>query len=293
MKASKIRIVVILLLIIFFGLLILFGSRNIYEGIKMTTKQTGPVGGTAPQGSKSTIYKPNTKTTTFASTDLITVKQTKEPSNIDKDSYFMKVYYYLPKTEEYSATKNYPISYIHHNLPSCLKVSFTNTEPEGFGPSTEYNNIFIQGPSGWDKKISKCYKEGLNSDATHQSYTFEKLHDDINNKNNRKPNIAIDKSNLSVVNINKKELVIDVPKNSNEGKGTKNSEKGAPLNLPSNLLEYKPITQNMEGIKFNGTYDQYFKVNSVLALNRGNVAGKSINLVTFYLNFKSLPKSCE
>jgi hypothetical protein len=290
MKASKIRIVVILLLIIFFGLLILFGSRNIYEGATAEV-QKGPVGGTAPKGSKATIYNTNKKSITFATTDLITVKQIKDINKIDSNSYFMKVYYYIPKPHEYGGNKYYPISYIHHNLPSCFKVSFTNTDAEGFGPSTDYSNIFIQGPPEWDKKISKFYTEGINSDSSNSSYTFNTLVDDINNK---KANIASTKVlNIVTKTINKKELVITVPaeKKSNHKKGVKSVPEDSPSKLTSNSFIYNTIDNTMEGVKFDGTYDNNFKTNNVLTLNRDNVvSGKSINLVTIYLNLNLLPK---
>lgn len=286
MKASKIRIVVILLLIIFFGLLILFGSRNIYEGIKTATVQTTPVGGSAPAGTAATIYNSGTKTTTFASTDLITVKKNVDASKIDNNSYFMKVYYYLPKKTEYSGTK-LPISHIYHNLPSCFKVSFTNIDSEKFGPSTDSDNIFIQGPSDWDKKIGKCYKEFVNQNTTPSPYTFKNLVDDINSN---KVIIGKADSNLVVKPISKSEMVIDIPKNSNDGKGTKLPANPS-TSLPSASLTYAKIS-NTDGIKFNGTYD----ANSGSSLVSGitdDVAGKSINLVTFYLNFNSLPSSCN
>ena len=290
MKASKIRIVVILLLIIFFGLLILFGwSRNIYEGLTKVAKPTGPVGGTAPAGTAATIYKSDTKTTTFASTDLFTVKPNDDASKIDINSYFIQIYYYLPKISEYSGTK-LPISHIYHNLPSCFKVSFTNLDSEKFGPSTDSDNIFIQGPSDWDKKINKCYKEFVNQrtgTGAPSPYTFQSLVDDI--KNNNKVTIGTSDANLSVKPISKSEVVVNVSKNSNDGKGTK-LPSNPPSSLPSASITYAKIS-NTDGIKFNGTYDTNAGTSLVTGISEP-VAGKSINLVTFYLKFNSLPSSC-
>ena len=93
MKARKIRIVVILLLIIFFGLLILFGwSSNIYEGLQ----------------NDASFYKSSTKTLDFTTDsnfkiDKITTIDPKPSASIAKTlfklkteekCYFISIYYF-------------------------------------------------------------------------------------------------------------------------------------------------------------------------------------------------------
>jgi hypothetical protein len=250
--------------------LILFGwSRNIYEGVTSATI--------------TPIYNSDKKTSTFASTDLITAKQNVDNSKIDNNSYFMKVYYYLPKASEYKGSK-LPISHIYHNLPNDYTVSFTNLVSEKFGPSSDSDNIFIQGPK---TTISKCYREYVNQKTgpgVPSPYTFKNLVDDINaNK------VNIGKSSVKPISkpIKKNEHVVKIPKNSDDKKGTK-IPANPPSSLPSASITYAKISDN-NGIKFNGTYDANAGTNLISGESSkvipSEVAGKSINLVTFYLNF--------
>ena len=131
MKASKIRIVVILLLIIFFGLLILFGwSRNIYEGL--------------PQD--ASFYKGSTTTLDFTtdSTFKITTMDKNNPAPSESTDYFISIYYFTPKVMKTPVIKgaDLPIAFINHNLPDGYNLYFSNSNAnaEPFGGNTSPAN---------------------------------------------------------------------------------------------------------------------------------------------------------
>jgi len=144
MKASKIRIVVILLLIIFFGLLILFGwSRNIYEGL--------------PQDASIYVGNDKKKTLDFTTDSTfkidkittVTVPDEAPPahskdtaktvlqSTNSTDCYFIGIYYFTPKVMKTPVIKgaDLPIAFINHNLPDGYNLYFSNSNAnaEHFG----------------------------------------------------------------------------------------------------------------------------------------------------------------
>lgn len=161
MKASKIRIVVILLLIIFFGLLILFGwSRNIYEGLPKD----------------ASFYKGSTTTLDFTTSDykidkITTIEPTPSASTKTvlslKDGekgYFISIYYFTPKTMPKQPIKgaNLPIAFINHNLPDGYKLYFSNSNAtaDPFGGNISPANttaVFIE-KTGTSDDIEKNYE---------------------------------------------------------------------------------------------------------------------------------------
>ena len=164
MKASKIRIVVILLLIIFFGLLILFGSRNFYEGVTNATAgdptKTAPTGAAVPTkfvdvNNMGTIYKdkpflaPSTKYGSLMNKTVPT-----KPTN------FINVYYYFPdKYKSSFGEADLPIMYLYHNFsPDDYNIYFSNNIP--FTSSKPYRqNIYIESKGKTIKSPSACWKE--------------------------------------------------------------------------------------------------------------------------------------
>jgi hypothetical protein len=141
MKASKIRIVVILLLIIFFGLLILFGSRNIYEGAATAT----------PPPADSTIYTEKTLDFSKDSGYITTLSTGVTTYSPPSGEYTIKVYFFVPKTDSSSLTKDgLPIGFINHNLPpDKYNLYFNNmNDTKNFGgnisPSTLQTSIYIE-----------------------------------------------------------------------------------------------------------------------------------------------------
>ena len=174
MKASKIRIIVILLLIIFFGLLILFGSRNLYEGAESATANpttTPPTGDAVPKNfvdvnNMGKIYKdkaflaPSTKYGSLMNKTVPT-----KPTN------FINVYYYFPDKYNSSFSKaDLPIMYLYHNFsPDDYNIYFSNNKP--FTSSTPYRqNIYIESKGKKIENPTKCWKEyavtSTNADKT-------------------------------------------------------------------------------------------------------------------------------
>ncbi len=179
--AVKIRIVVILLLIIFFGLLILFGSRNIYEGATssiitilpqnpLTDKPTSTVSGTLPPRFVNTINTPKSGTS-FGLNKNNTV-----PSDIDKYK-FINVYYYFPDNQKPGFTSaDLPIIYLSHNISDynvyfCNSIPFCPTSPLG---QPSHQRIYLETKTSTNpiKTPTKFWKEYAiqNTNAT----TFNK-----------------------------------------------------------------------------------------------------------------------
>jgi len=164
MKASKIRIVVILLLIIFFGLLILFGSRNIYEGAESakpdpTTK--APTGDAVPNKfvdvnnmGESKESKPILAENSKYGSLMNKTVPSKKPKN------FINVYYYFPdKYKSPFGEADLPIIYLYHNFsPDDYNIYFSNNSP--FTSSTPARqNIYIESKGKTIKNPTACWKE--------------------------------------------------------------------------------------------------------------------------------------
>jgi hypothetical protein len=148
MKASKIRIVVILLLIIFFGLLILFGSRNIYEGARSVSVQAPAT--TAATSGDSSIYTSNTLDFSRDLGYITTLSTGMSKYSPSSNEYFIKVYFFVPKTGSKTLKlSDIPIGFINHNLPSEYNLYFNNmNNTTSFGgnisPSTLQTSIYIE-----------------------------------------------------------------------------------------------------------------------------------------------------
>jgi hypothetical protein len=160
MKASRIRIVVILLLIIFFGLLILFGSRNIYEGLDSQgdPTTTAPTGDAIPT---SFVVVNNMQSNLTDKPILpkdapygLNKKVPNKPTN------FINVYYYFPdKYKSGFAEADLPIVYLYHNFsPDDYTIYFSNNKP--FTSSTPaHQNIYIESKGKTIIKPTACWKE--------------------------------------------------------------------------------------------------------------------------------------
>jgi hypothetical protein len=132
MKSIKIKIVIVLLLIIFFGLLILFGSRKIYEGLDTTTDLVD--------------INPKYNRTFTPGKQKLT------------GQYFINVYYAHPDVSRKVTTmenlSSMPIVYLYHNLPDDFKVCFSNSE-KYFGNeknTSSTTRIYIQKKENKDIK---------------------------------------------------------------------------------------------------------------------------------------------
>jgi len=162
MKASRIRIVVILLLIIFFGLLILFGSRNIYEGLDSQgdPTTTAPTGDAIP----TSFVAVNNMGDSYASKPFLKATVDKYGMNKivpSKPLNFINVYYYFP--DKYKPTgfdkPDLPIVYLYHNFsPDDYNIYFSNNKP--FTSSTpSHQNIYIESKGKTIIKPTACWKE--------------------------------------------------------------------------------------------------------------------------------------
>ena len=128
MKGIKIKIIIVLLLIIFFGLLILFGSRNIYEGIKtvqIQPKNLAPKITCTDRGCPVALLENYNK-------DFIPSKN----KLTDKGKYFINVYYAYPDIlkdpPKNISAAGLPIVYLYHNLPTEYKLYFSNSDDFGY-----------------------------------------------------------------------------------------------------------------------------------------------------------------
>jgi hypothetical protein len=165
MKASKIRIVFILLLIIFFGLLILFGYRNIYEGATNVNPALNPLKDKPTKESGALplkFVKPSNTLVAGAGSGAkpklgTTIVPNPKPTN------FISVYYYFPnKYIKNFNTADLPIIYLFHNITD-YNVYFCNSKP--FCPQDKgqpsASRIYIESKTNTKeiKKPKKFWKE--------------------------------------------------------------------------------------------------------------------------------------
>jgi hypothetical protein len=163
MKGSKLKIAVILLLIIFFGLLILFGgffSRPMLEGALNKTASSNfnsmkidLISGTGIPSGSQTITKSFDPNKYSFSNNITT--------NL-KGNYYIQVYYGIPaKADIQSPTfinSFLPIVYLNHNLPTNYKVFFSNSPPYGKGNTNIYIS-YEKSPPTSNTSASWFYKE--------------------------------------------------------------------------------------------------------------------------------------
>jgi hypothetical protein len=154
---NKLRVIVIILLIIFFGLLILFGSRNIYEGATGIPANSRAVTTATPSSTppaQSCKIKPGCPTD-FAdpSYNSSFIPGTGKFTGIG--THFINVYYAYPDISKSGSSNpgpaDLPIVYLYHNIPDTYKLYFTNMGSWANLPGTR---IYIQKPSE-NKDVNK------------------------------------------------------------------------------------------------------------------------------------------
>jgi hypothetical protein len=136
--------IVVLLLILFFGMLLILGNIKIYEGgpgspgtpasaTTATTPASAPASApaTAPAPAPAAATTPAAPTSAPASSPVPVFLP--QVSNVTAQTYIMQVFYYITPGK---SANSLPIAYIYHNLPASFSVYFT--------PSETTHNLFIQ-----------------------------------------------------------------------------------------------------------------------------------------------------
>ena len=290
---NKLRVIVIILLIIFFGLLILFGSRNIYEGAtpgiptgaRAVTKAT-------PSSTPSSTPQENPCRTKGCPTIDTSYNSTFIPGTgkfTGIGTHFINVYYAYPDISKSSPSNpgpaDLPIVYLYHNIPEPYKVYFTNMGSWANLPGTK---IYIQ------KVGEKEYLNKVKPTLLYKQYAIIPNNKDENNLTGWKKNMKWAGSTINI-NSNLFKEMLDKPYVA----GGKNVD-GKPENrdgavpTATNIL---PITYNIQldpangkTICFDAAYNQVgngFVVPSNTTDTGKNTKTKDglgfLNLVTYYL----------
>jgi hypothetical protein len=278
MKISKFRIILILLLIIFFGLLILFNFNKIYEGSTPINPSTN-----------ASIYDSSKKTLDFAldpsynTTTVTTFDTTKNgpPKTAANSEYIIKIYFFTPKGNTKNITKfNLPIAFINHNLPAEYNLYFNN--------STSSTNNF-NGIISPESSQASMYIEKLNTKDSSANFIFStEIYYATKSGSSLKT--------IKETGINKWELAKKNPNYTmNTGPPNNNNRNRNVVMVPRNLdkptkQEYKNIStpNNNAIISFVVNYGSYGNVPNMITPNSSdkNEDIGSINLVNVYVKFK-------
>ena len=297
MKAGKIKTVVILLLLIFFGLLILFGSRNIYEGVTNSAP---------PSPLTSNLYTPPVSSGWIVGTGLGNVTSISahgQTTNFTRGPYFISVYYYIP--DQYIVNSNgkpsfnnasIPIIYLNHNLDTskynvyfCNSSVFKSDQPN----ASDSVRIYIQSSSKsatvasitpsavWTEFAVNPSKTNNGIDGTTitdwakaktQAWSGTKVKPVFSEEKNYKTPLIASSNNL----------------NSN-AKVTNGSTTSVPTASLSDLLPLKYSTPLSSGNKTIYWDARYGAITNCIVTNPiiDNYKLGALNLITYYLTFPS------
>jgi len=308
MKGSKLKIAVILLLIIFFGLLILFGgffSRPILEGaaetvtFPSTTNLTPKIAPSSGKISKVFTYpldknnKPN--------------KTSVNVKNNDDKVYCIQIYYGIPPGKGGSGTGTFstnslPIMYLNHNVPAQYTVSFTNPyEKDGtknYGAKDGADQrIYITHSS----KIAKDFVPGFNNNGNYANCLTSWIYKEyaIQGPDKNKKDLKSFVENKANWSSNDSVIPSVTLLTGNESVSTCSSPAAQSINKDGNgnlsisskptftTLDYNPLLNQKNTFYIDATYGQYGTNNSLVTSNNDTQDSikSALNLMTFYIKF--------